>query len=97
MNQNGLARYFHKVGEKFQASAQLVAIEIVRRNSVKVSHHPAHLVHIAVAPKQTTYLPDITVRTAMRASTQIASPAQRKLQHIVGNIHQCHPITGIEP
>lgn len=96
MNRNRLARYFHKGGKKFQTPAQLVTIEIIRWDRMIISNHPADLVHVAIAPKQATYLPDIAVSTAMRAGTQVTPPAQRKLQHIVGNIHESRPITRIE-
>jgi len=87
-----LARYLDKRGQEFKSTPQLVAIQFFRRQHMVVGNHPTNFVNVAIAPEKSSNLPDITVRSAMRAGAQIAAPLQGKRDDIVGEIVHSDPL-----
>ena len=70
-------------GKEFQAPPKLAAVQRLRRYVFVVRNHPAQLMHPAIAPQQPAYLPDVTLRPAMRAGTDRTAPREGKFDDVV--------------
>jgi hypothetical protein len=86
------ARYFYKRSKEFQAAPQLLSIHCLWDHLMQVRHDPPDFVLVAVPPQQTPDLPHVAVRTAIRTTTQVASPAQWKRNDVVCECTHAKPL-----
>jgi hypothetical protein len=92
-----LTRYFSKRRKKLQALTKFAAINGFGRNIVEIGDDPTYLVHVAVTPKQSPYLPYIAVCATVRAGAHIASATHWEWHDIVGEIRHSSAIFGQIP